>query len=48
MSGRLEEYAVMPQLYESFHAITVRRQYRPPLLRELLARSDDEILQTKD
>lgn len=42
--GLLEEYAVIPQLYENFYAITVQRQFQHPLLRLLLARKDDEIL----
>lgn len=35
-SGALEEYAVVPNLYEEFYAISVRRQYQHPLVRPLL------------
>lgn len=43
-SGVLVEHAVVPELSESFYAITVPRRYAPPLLRELLARPADEVL----
>lgn len=43
-SGRLQEYCVVPGLFETFYAITVLRQYPHPLLKPLLARSEDEIL----
>lgn len=36
-SGVLEEYAVVPSLYEEFYAISVRRQYQHPLVERLLA-----------
>lgn len=42
--GRLLEYCTVPDLYEEFHAITVRRQYRSPMLRRLLTRSATEML----
>ncbi len=42
--GQLEEYCAVPDLYEEFHAISVRRQYQAPLLRALLARSGTEVL----
>jgi LysR family transcriptional activator of nhaA len=45
-SGVLVEYAVVPDLFESFHAITVPRHFAPPLLRDLLARPQDEVLGT--
>ena len=45
-SGALVEYAVVPDLFESFYAITVPRHFAPPLLRELLARPQDEVLGT--
>ena len=35
-SGVLEEYAVVPGLYEEFYAISVRRQYQHPLVPPLL------------
>ena len=43
-SGVLVEHAVVPDLHENFYAITVPRSFAPPLLRELLARSGDEVL----
>lgn len=35
----LEEYVVVPNPYEQFYAITVRRRYEHPLVRPLLAQS---------
>ncbi len=35
-SGVLEEYAAVPNLYEEFYAISVRRQYQHPLIPPLL------------
>lgn len=43
-SGRLHEYCAVPDLYEEFYAITVRRKFRHPLLRHLLQRPASEIL----
>jgi LysR family transcriptional activator of nhaA len=43
-SGRLQEYCVIPSLYENFYAITVERQFQHPLLKTLLARDEEEIL----
>lgn len=43
-SGRLEEYCIVPNLYETFYAITIRRQYQHPALKALLQRSEQEIL----
>jgi LysR family transcriptional regulator, transcriptional activator of nhaA len=45
-SGTLVEYAVVPDLYENFYAITVPRHFAPPPLRELLARPPAEVLGT--
>ncbi len=42
--GLLHEYCTVPDLYEEFHAITVRRQYQSPVLRRLLERSANEML----
>ncbi len=42
--GTLHEYAVVPTLYEEFWAITVRRQYQHPLLKQLLERPPTELL----
>ena len=43
-SGVLQEYCVVPDLYEDFYAITVTRQYPHPLLKVILRRDGDEIL----
>lgn len=42
--GQLEEYCVVPQLFENFYAITVRRHFAPPLLKTLLKRPEAEVL----
>jgi LysR family transcriptional activator of nhaA len=42
--GILEEYAKIPNLYEDFYAISIKRQYQHPLIKALLARKDIEIL----
>ena len=38
-AGVLEEYAVVPNLFEEFYAISVRRQYHHPLIPPLLEHS---------
>ncbi|MEO6124471.1 MAG: LysR family transcriptional regulator [Ilumatobacteraceae bacterium] len=43
-SGQLVEHAVVPDLYENFYGVTIKRQYEPPLVRALLDRSGTEIL----
>jgi LysR family transcriptional activator of nhaA len=43
-SGTLHEYCVVPDLFETFYAITIERHYEHPLLRTLLARGEEEIL----
>jgi LysR family transcriptional regulator, transcriptional activator of nhaA len=43
-SGRLAEYGVVPDLYENFYAITVQRHFEPPLLKELMKRSEADVL----
>jgi LysR family transcriptional activator of nhaA len=43
-TGALRELCVVPGLLESFYAITVDRQFQHPLVRQLLARDEDEIL----
>lgn len=45
-SGVLVEHAVVPDLFENFYAITVPRRFAPPLVRELLARPQNEVLGT--
>lgn len=43
-SGRLEEYCRLPQIHEDFYAITMPKRFQPPLLRQLLARPESEVL----
>ena len=43
-SGKLQEYCVVPQLYENFYAITVQRHFEPTLLKTLLRRSEADVL----
>jgi LysR family transcriptional regulator, transcriptional activator of nhaA len=43
-AGTLEEYCLVPGLYENFYAITVERRYPHPLLGPLLAREEGAIL----
>lgn len=43
-SGILVEYCVVPQLYEDFYAITVKRHFQSPILRSLLKRRDEDVL----
>lgn len=43
-SGQLVEYCVVPDLIENFYAITVKRHFEPPLLKELLRRDQIEVL----
>lgn len=38
--GDLEEYLVLPNVFENFYAITVKRQYTPSLVRELLRQDE--------
>ncbi len=45
-SGRLVEYAVVPDLHESFYAISVQRHFSPPLLKTLLQQSEAAVLGT--
>lgn len=42
--GTLHEYCSVPDLFEEFFAVTVRRQFVHPLVRSLLHRRDDEML----
>ncbi len=43
-SGQLVEYCVVPGLIENFYAITVKRHFEPPLLKELLRRDETDVL----
>ncbi len=45
-SRLLEEYAVVPNLYESFYSIHVQRRYQPSLLNKLLSQKVDDVLGT--
>ena len=44
--GSLVEYCAVPDLYEQFYAITVKRHFQHPALKALLARTDAEILES--
>jgi len=43
-SGMLVEYAVVPDLHESFFGISMERRFEPPLLKALLRQSEAEVL----
>jgi LysR family transcriptional regulator, transcriptional activator of nhaA len=43
-SGSLVEYSVVPDLHENFYAISIQRQFSPPLLKALLKRSEADVL----
>jgi LysR family transcriptional activator of nhaA len=43
-TGLLVEYCVVPQLFEDFYAITVKRHFQSPILRSLLKRKDEDVL----
>lgn len=43
-NGTLVEYAVLPDLHENFFAISVPRRFEPPMLKELLARPESDVL----
>ncbi|HYW30558.1 MAG TPA: LysR family transcriptional regulator [Gemmatimonas sp.] len=43
-TGRLHEYCAVPGLYEEFFAVTVRRQFQHPLVKTLLHRDPDAML----
>jgi LysR family transcriptional activator of nhaA len=45
-SRRLVEYGVVPDLYEHFYAISVRRHFEPPLVKTLLQRPEAALLHT--
>jgi LysR family transcriptional activator of nhaA len=38
-TGKLHEYFTVPDLFEEFFAITVRREFQHPLVRTLLHRT---------
>jgi LysR family transcriptional activator of nhaA len=43
-TGVLVEYCVVPQLFEDFYAITVKRHFQSPILRSLLKRKSVDVL----
>ena len=45
-SRQLVEYCVVPDLVETFYAITVKRHFEPPLLKALLQRDEADVLGT--
>jgi LysR family transcriptional activator of nhaA len=47
-SGKLHEYCTVPDLYEEFFAVSVRRQYQHPLVRTMLDRSPATMLTAED
>jgi LysR family transcriptional activator of nhaA len=47
-TGKLHEYCAVPDLYEEFFAITVRRQFQHPLVRAALHRSPEDVLAMQD
>ena len=42
--GELEEYAILPNVFENFYAITIKKQYQPSALSELLLQQRDNLL----
>lgn len=43
-SGALLDYGALPGVYEEFYAISIRRQFEPPLLTRLLSQPSEELL----
>jgi len=43
-AGTLVEYSVVPDLHENFYAISIQRQFSPPLLKALLKQSESQVL----
>lgn len=46
-SGQLQQYCVVPKVYESFYAITTHRRFQPAMLKELLSRAKHGVLLRK-
>jgi LysR family transcriptional activator of nhaA len=42
--GRLEEYCKLPNLYENFFAISIKRHFQQPLVKTLLSRNEADVL----
>ncbi len=43
-NNTLQEYCKVPGLYERFYAITTKRQFEPEIIKLLLGREEDEVL----
>lgn len=43
-SGALADYGALPGVFEEFYAISIRRQFETPALRELLSQTEDNFL----
>lgn len=43
-SGALHDYGALPGVFEEFYAISIRRQFEPPLLTRLLSQPSEELL----
>jgi LysR family transcriptional activator of nhaA len=43
-SGTLADYGALPGVFEEFYAISIRRQFETPALRELLSQTQDNYL----
>ncbi|MBW4933093.1 LysR family transcriptional regulator [Marinobacter sp. F4206] len=43
-SGSLCDYGALPGVFEEFYAISIRRQFEPPLLTSLLSQPSEELL----
>ena len=43
-SGTLADYGALPGVFEEFYAISIRRQFESPALRELLLQTSDNFL----
>ena len=46
-TGALVEHAIVPGLFEDFYAMSVPRRFTLPLLRELLARPELDVLRAR-
>jgi LysR family transcriptional activator of nhaA len=47
-SGTLREHCVVPDLFETFYAVTVDRHFQHPLLRSLVGRDEADILAMRE
>lgn len=43
-AGSLIDYGALPGVFEEFYAVSIRRQFEPPLLTSLLSQPSDELL----